>query len=146
MGTVWGVAQVTVAAFISVIFWSTGIALLIALPFLIHAIFLLVRPWFLGIFLVDDMIICRNWFRIFVVECDKVESIDLTVASTFFTGFLVGYVPFVGKLRMIDIGYLKDGRPKVYWAECSFGRFNTVRSVAKKMREHAGIVPRLPDS
>ncbi len=80
-----------------------------------------------------------NWIRPFAIHFDQVTAVEASDIYTLLTGPFIGWVPFIGRVRMIVIVYEKNGREARYLATTVYGRYRTMQAVANEMREVAGL-------
>ncbi|MDQ4215639.1 hypothetical protein [Microbacterium capsulatum] len=126
---------------------TVGLPLLLGLAFgaVCAAAYFAIRPWFLGVFLADGLIVCRNWIRTYSFDVHEVTGIRLDSATTAFTGIGSRFILFVGRIRTIEIRERNGDQERAISLTCTLGRFKTVQAVADEMRAHAHIRPLLPD-
>ncbi|QCQ17766.1 hypothetical protein [Microbacterium sp. RG1] len=98
-----------------------------------------IRVWFLGMYVTDHSLICKNWIRTFEVPLEKIERIRIYSVSTMLTGTFVGWFPFIGRVGMIVIFYKNGEREKSYSATNVYGRARLMRSLAIEIADAAGV-------
>lgn len=54
-------------------------------------------------------------------------------------GFQTGFVPFIGRVRMIEVETVRNGRVRFLSLTGTIGRYNTVLNVVREMRVHLGL-------
>lgn len=64
-------------AFISIVGAWGGTNWWIVLPFVSFFLYLLVRPWFMGVWIGDNTVAIQSWFRKYSFARGEVQSIDL---------------------------------------------------------------------
>lgn len=99
--------------------------------------FVAIRPWWLSIVIVEDGFIVTSWFRRYQFRRGEVESIDMRKVHSMGLGAIaVGYIPFVGSVRMIEI--VRNGGRQV-WLPCLLGRRNDALRLARALRVQVGL-------
>lgn len=101
--------------------------------------FLVTRPWFMGVWLDGDSLIVRDWFHAFRLSRHDVVAIDLEKCMSLMVGFQTGFVPFIGRVRMIEVETVRNGRVRFLSLTGTIGRYNTVLNVVREMRVHLGL-------
>lgn len=110
-----------------------------ALAFAAVAGFLLIRPWFMGVWVEGDSIRVGGWFHSFRLSRSEVTGIELEKCMSLLVGFQTGFLPFVGRVRMIQVEIVRKGRVRYVSLAGTIGRYNTVLKVAREMRVHVGL-------
>lgn len=104
---------------------------------LLVGVFIAIRPWWLTVTVVEDGFIVTSWFRRYRFRRGEVESIDIrNVHSMGLGAVAVGYIPFIGAVRMIEI--VMNGGKQV-WLPCLLGRRNKVLRLARQLRVQVGL-------
>ena len=120
--------------------WSvpgTKMALWILLPVL----FWIVRPWFMGVWLADDGVIVRDWFRVSRISLSDIERVSVVRYSGSFSWGSIGWIPFVGSVAVLKI-VDKLGKERDFAG--TIGRRSSVLRTAAYIRRRGGISsPRL---
>lgn len=99
--------------------------------------FIAIRPWWLSVMIVEDGFTVASWFRRYRFLRDEVESIDIRKVHSMGLGAVaVGYIPFFGSVRMIEI--VMNGGKQV-WLPCLLGRRNAVLKLARELRVQVGL-------
>lgn len=137
---------VRVAGSIFGIFWGSLTILIsfgalnwwICIPAYPLLLFLIIRPWFMGIWLEESAVIVRSWFRHYKFTRGSVEAVELE-PYTGFAGFAVGWVPFCGSIRMLAIKKLNG---KEVWLPSTVSRRNRALRNARQVRSRLGLPPR----
>lgn len=134
-GAIWAAFVLGMAVFMVYAYsWWDG--MLLAAPI---AVFLSIRPWFMGIAVDGDTILVRGWYRHQRILSADIVAIDLDKCMSLLVGFQTGFIPFVGKVRMIEIQIMKDGKQRFRSLPGTLGRYNTVLKVARELRGHLGL-------
>ncbi len=81
--------------------WTASLSW-IGLLFLALFGFASIRPWALGIWTGEGAVEVRSWFRTYRLRAGDVEAVEL-VAYSGLVGFAVGWVPFIGRIRMLEV-------------------------------------------
>lgn len=102
----------------------------IALPFHIVFAFMIVRPWFLGVLVGPGTVLIRSWFRNYALTAADVATLEIVKYSGL-VGFAVGWIPFVGRVAMIEVE-TPDGRFR--WFPATFNRRNRTLRIVREMR------------
>ncbi|KAB1864031.1 hypothetical protein [Microbacterium algeriense] len=110
-----------------------------ALAFAAVGGFLLIRPWFMGVWLEGDSIRVGGWFHSFRLSRSEVTGIELEKCMGLLVGFQTGFLPFVGRVRMIQVEIVRKGRVRYVSLAGAIGRYNTVLKVVREMRVHVGL-------
>ena len=148
MATAWAVFYCVLSIFIIVLMVRShwlDLWAIVPLTLLILSIYLGIRPWFLGMYLIDETFVCRNWIRPFAIKRERVSKVEISDIYTLLTGAFIGWVPFIGRVRMIVIVYERNGRERRYMATSVYGRYRTIQAVANEMRGIAGLKPPFHD-
>lgn len=134
-GTIWAVFIFGMAMFMIYAYqWWEG--LLIAVP---ASGFLAIRPWFMGVRLDRDSFLVKSWYRNYRIPAEGIVKIDLVYCFSLLVGSGTGFLPFAGKVRMIEIETVRKDREHFRWISATLGRYNTVLKVAREMRVHVGL-------
>ncbi|MFT4134899.1 hypothetical protein [Microbacterium sp.] len=104
--------------------------------FLLMPLFVIVRSWWLGVWLTEDGFVVKSWFRRRRVRSCDIVRIDLSAVYSGLLGVGTRFIPFVGSVRIIEVE-IKDR-----WLPLSFpttvGRRNRVLRLVRELREHTG--------
>lgn len=95
-----------------------------------------IRPWTLTVVKRDDGFVVRSWFRNHHFRRGEVESIDINLIYSMGVGVGVGFIPFVGSVRMVEV-ITADGR--IVWLSCLLGRRNAVLRLVRVLRPLVGL-------
>lgn len=106
---------------------------------LLAPLFMIIRPWSLGIWLTDDGFVVKSWFRRYRIKSRDVVAIDLAPVHSGLLGNGTQYILFVGSVRMIEVE-LKD-QWLLRWFPVTVGRRNRVLRLVRELREHTGAPP-----
>ena len=99
--------------------------------------FVAIRPWWLSVTMIEDGFVVTSWFRKYRFRRGEVESIDIRkIYSLGFGAIAVGYMPFIGAVRMIEV-VANSG--KSTWLPCLLGRRNAVLRLARQLRVQVGL-------
>ena len=93
------------------------------------------RSIFLGVWVGDDGVRVVSWFRRWHFLSGEVESVELQLYMGM-GGFGVGFIPFVGNVRMIDVALTSGRRVSL---PSTIGRFDRVLRLVKQMRTAVGL-------
>lgn len=107
-----------------------------ALLFVPLFVFLIVRPWFMGIWLTDDSVLLRGWFRKTEIPTSHVEGVTLARYSGLLSYGSIGWIPFAGSIAVVKIREA-TGRRRDFPG--TVGRRRTVGAVARRIRQRCGI-------
>lgn len=134
-GTIWAVFIFGMAMFMIYAYqWWEG--LLIAVP---ASGFLAIRPWFMGVRLDRDSFLVKSWYRNYRIPGEGISKIDLEKCYSALVGAGTGFLPFAGKVRMIEVQTVKDDKERFLSIPSALGRYNTVLTVVREMRVHVGL-------
>lgn len=104
---------------------------------LVVGVFIAMRPWWLSVVIVEDGFIVASWFRRYRFRRGEVESIDIRRVHSMGLGAVaVGYIPFFGSVRMIEI--VMNGGKQI-WLPCLLGGRNEVLRLARQLRVQVGL-------
>ena len=134
-GAVW--AALTMATGIFMVYayaWWDGLLLACVI-----AGFLTIRPWFMGVGLEGESIVVKGWFRNFRIPADDVVSIELDKCMSLLVGFQTGFIPFVGRVRMVTLELTRNDKTRFSSLPGTIGRYKTVLTLVRAMRVHAGL-------
>lgn len=110
----------------------------LGLPIYVWSIAACVRSFFLGVWVEPGRVRIRSWFRSHQYELGEVADVD-TEHYSGAGGAGVGWVPFIGAVRMIEIE-LPSGR--FVSLPSTIGRRNRVLQLARRMRVALCLNPR----
>ncbi len=99
-------------------------------------IFWVVRPWFMGVWVADDLVTLRGWFRTTRVAASRIEGVTVVRYFGLWSYGSIGWIPFVGSIGVVKIRET-GGRARDYSG--TVGRARTVRDVARRIRKGCGI-------
>lgn len=99
-------------------------------------LFVAIRPWWLYVEITEDGFDVNSWFRKYRFRRGEVDSIDIIRVTSMGFGFAVGFIPFVGSVRMIEV-VARNG--KATWLPCLVGRRNAVLRLARTLRVQVGL-------
>jgi hypothetical protein len=134
-GAIWAGAVLAVSAFMIWAYdWWTGLAF--AAPV---SVFLAVRPWFMGVVLRDSDVLFKSWWRSRLLLRESITNIELAKCDSLLMGFQVGFLPFVGKVRMMNVEVTAHGRTRFLPLSSTLGRYNTTLKVTRILRSHVGL-------
>jgi hypothetical protein len=105
-----------------------------ALVLTIYAIcaYWMLRPWFMGVFIVQDVVVVRSWVRDYRVPLADIERVSTEPYLGLAAVGEVGWLPFVGPisiLRFEEVGERGKSFPS------TVGRLRTVLRVARMIRD-----------
>jgi len=109
-------------------------------PFIAYALFVGVRPWFMGGTLSGTTLEIRSWYRRYRIELAEIATIEL---SPYNARGQVRSLPFVGQVRILTL-VMRSGSSKDYPA--TLGRRRRVQRIAREIVTYArsvGSDPRL---
>lgn len=106
-----------------------------ALWLLLVTVFWLVRPWFMGVWLTSESVIVRGWFRTSVMLLAEIEGVSIVRYAGMFSWGSIGWLPLAGAVAVVKIRVKGEARD----FPGTIGRQVTVRAVARRIREAAGI-------
>jgi len=101
--------------------------------------FLAAGPWFLGVRLVPGAVVVKGWFRTRRILVERIIKVEPVECISMLVGFGVGFIPFIGKVRMIEVETEERGRWRGTSLPETLGRYNTTLLVAREIRAHAGL-------
>lgn len=107
------------------VFWVT--------PFVAIA----VRSWFLRVSIDQDRVVVTGWWWRYAYRLEDIDLVD-TDKYTGTLGVDVGYIPFVGAVRVLSFR-LSGERWRSF--PSTLGRARTVRGVCRRIREEIASVP-----
>jgi hypothetical protein len=99
--------------------------------------FMMIRPWFLGVDVGPGQVRIRSWFRDSLLREGEVVAIDL-VKYTGFIGFGLGWVPFAGRVAMLEI---ETPQGQFRWFPVTFNTRNRALRIAREVRTALGLQP-----
>lgn len=111
------------------------INVLLLMPFA----FIAVRPWFLGVWTGEGVVEVRSWFRTHRFSAGEVDAVEL-VPYTGFAGYAIGWLPFVGAIRMLEVDVAARWLP--LWLPSTLARRNRALRLAREVRSSLGLPPR----
>lgn len=97
-------------------------------------LFVMVRPWMLGVFLTEDGFVVRSWFRDYRVRSRQVVRIDLSEVYSAMLGAGTSWLPLAGAVRMVQLDL--DGRPIPKYFPSTLGQRNAVLRLVRQLRTH----------
>lgn len=134
-GTIWACFVAASGLFLNYAFaWWEGLIVAV-----LTAGFLAVRPWFMGVVLVPGEIEVKGWYGSRRIPEAEVLAIDFRDCISLLVGFGTGFVPFVGKIRMVTIETQPTEKRCVNYLPGTLGRYNTVLGTIREMRAHVGL-------
>lgn len=134
-GSIWALLVVSAGLFLKFAFsyWQPLV------PAALIASFLAVRPWFMGIVFTPEAITVKGWYSSFRLSRAEVLHIDFRECISLLVGFGTGFLPLVGKIRMITVETQQGGKWRMRYLPGTLGRYNTVLNVVRETRVHLGL-------
>lgn len=134
---------VRVSGGVAAVFWASLIAVVslgasnwyIALPAYVVLAFTGIRPWLMGVDVRAGEVRVRSWFRVYVLRAGEISAVRLEQYSGL-AGFAVGWVPFVGAIRVIQIEYV-EGRTRLL--RSTVNRRNRCLRLQRVIAESLGV-------
>ena len=123
-------------AFISIVGAWGGTNWWIVLPFVSFFLYLLVRPWFMGVWIGDNTVAIQSWFRKYSFARGEVQSIDLEPYHGLVAISPIGWVPFAGQIRMLVVKRADEGVKNL---PSTLSRRNRALRNARRIRVTLGL-------
>ncbi len=110
-------------------------------PIFLLPAFMVVRPWFLGVYLTSDGIEVRSWLRFYRLPSASVSVVELAPVYSALLGAGTTWIPFVGSVRMMQIETATRRLPLSL--PCTMGRRSHVLTLVREVRAHLGASPEI---
>lgn len=139
-GAVWG-ARVAGSAFGTLAILAFGVGVWGSvfswtyIPLFGFFAYWVLRPWWMGVWVTSTTVVVKSWFRRYEISKSTISSIEVPPYQGLVNISPVGYVPLVGKIRMLRIR-TDSGRPLDLPA--TVGRKTRVVELAQLLREQVG--------
>lgn len=101
-------------------------------------VFWVVRPWFMGVWVADDLVTLRGWFKTTRIPASRIEGVTVVRYFGLWSYGSIGWIPFAGSIGVVKIREA-GGRARDFSG--TVGRTRTVRAIAHRIRQRCGIAP-----
>lgn len=98
--------------------------------------FLVVRPWFMGIWITEDLVVLRGWFSATRILISQIEGVTIVRYLGLLSYSSIGWIPIAGSIAVIKIREA-TGRARDFPG--TVGRRRTTHAIARRIRERCGI-------
>lgn len=93
---------------------------------------LLIRPWFMGVWIADSEVIIRSWWRTYRVGLASIVEVSTVEYGGILSTSRIGYIPGLGRICVLALRCEGDELARDYSG--TVGRAKTVTSVGAAIR------------